>query len=60
VVEPQVAPRLTAPSVASDRSPAVITEVAIEVELPNGARVRVGNSAGASLLCDVFAALDRR
>jgi hypothetical protein len=46
--------------VASDRSPAVITEVAIEVELPNGARVRVGNSAGASLLCDVFAALDRR
>ena len=60
VVEPQVAPRLTAPSVANDRSPAVITEVAIEVELPTGARVRVGNGAGASLLCDVFAALDRR
>jgi transposase len=60
VAEPQAAPRLTAPSVASDPSPAVITEVAIEVEFPNGARVRVGNAAGASLLCDVFAALDRR
>jgi transposase len=60
VAEPRVAPRLTASSVASDPSPAVIAEVAIEVELPNGARVRVGNGAGASLLCDVFAALDRR
>jgi transposase len=59
VAEPQVAPRLTAPSVAGDPSPAAVTEVAIEVELPNGARVRVGNGAGASLLCDVFAALDR-
>jgi hypothetical protein len=35
-------------------------EIAIEVELPDGARVRVGSGAGASLLCDVFAALDRR
>jgi transposase len=60
VAEPQAAPRLTAPSVASDPSPAAVTEVAIEVELPNGARVRVGKGAGASLLCDVFAALDRR
>ena len=60
VAEPQTAPPLTAPSVASDPSPAVIVEVAIEVELPNGARVRVGNGAGASLLCDVFAVLDRR
>jgi hypothetical protein len=48
------------PSVASDPFPAAITEVAIEVEFPSGARVRVGNGAGASLLCDVFAVLDRR
>ena len=60
VTEPQTAPLLAAPSVASDPSPAAVTEVAIEVEFPSGARVRVGNGAGASLLCDVFAALDRR
>jgi len=35
-------------------------DIAAEVERPNGVGVRVGNSAGAALLCDVFAALDRR
>ncbi len=35
-------------------------DVAVEVSLPDGTRVRVGNGAHASLLSDVFAALDRR
>ena len=39
---------------------AAVIDVTVEVELPSGARVRVGNGAGAALLCDVFAALDRR
>jgi transposase len=60
VTEPQAAPLLSAPAVAVDPSGAAVMEVAIEVDLPNGARVRVGNGAGASLLCAVFAALDRR
>ena len=47
VAEPQVAPLLTAPPVASDPSGAAVTEIAIEVELPDGARVRVGSGAGA-------------
>src|SRR3954454_23462661 len=57
VAEPQAAPLLTAPVVAVDPSDAAVMEVAVEVDLPNGARVRVGSSAGAALLCDVFAAL---
>ena len=60
VVEPQAAPLLTAPAVAVDPSDAAVMEVAIEVDLPSGARVRVGSGAGASLLCAVFTALDRR
>ena len=60
VSERQPAPLLTASSVARDPSGAAVMEVTIEVELPNSARVRVGSGAGASLLCDVFAALDRR
>lgn len=60
VAEPRAAPLLTAPAVAVDPSDAAVMEVAVEVDLPSGARVRVGNSAGASLLCAVFAALDRR
>jgi transposase len=60
VAEPQTSPLLTAPALALDPSGASIMEVAVEVELPSGARVRVGNGAGAALLCDVFAALDRR
>jgi hypothetical protein len=39
---------------------AAAMDVAVEVSLADGTRVRVGNSAHASLLCDVFAALDRR
>ena len=58
--EPRAAPLLAASAVAVDPSDAAVMDVAVEVELPNGARVRVGNSAGASLLCAVFAALDRR
>ncbi|MGE4048964.1 MAG: transposase [Acetobacteraceae bacterium] len=60
VVQPQAAPLLPAPAVAVDPSDTAVMEVAVEVDLPNGARVRVGNGAGAALLCDVFAALDRR
>jgi hypothetical protein len=60
VAEPQAAPRLPAPAVAVDPSGAAGMDVAVEVELPDGVRVRVGNGAGAVLLCDVFAALDWR
>jgi transposase len=60
VAEAQAAPHLSAPAVAVDAPGAAVMEVAVEVDLPNGARVRVGNGAGASLLCAVFAALDRR
>jgi len=60
VTEPPGAPCLPAPTVEIAPSDTAVMEVAVEVDLPSGARVRVGNSAGASLLCAVFAALDRR
>ncbi len=60
VAEPPAAPLLPAPAVAGEPSGPATMDIAVEVELPNGARVRVGNGAGAALLCDVFAALDRR
>ena len=60
VAELQAAPLLAAPAVAVDPSDAAVMDVAVVVDLPNGARVRVGNGAGAALLCAVFAALDRR
>ena len=60
VAEPQAAPLLPAPAVADEPSGPATMDIAVEVELPTGARVRVGNGAGAALLCDVFAALDRR
>jgi transposase len=58
---PEAAPRLAAPVVVAPE-PACVTEmaVAVEVELPNGARVRVGTGANAALLRGVFAALDQR
>jgi transposase len=60
VAEPQAAALLPAPAVADGPSGPASMDIAVEVELPNGARVRVGNGAGAALLCDVFAASDRR
>lgn len=60
VAEPPAAPLLPAPAVAGEPSGPATMDIAVEMELPNGARVRVGNDAGAALLCDVFAALDRR
>jgi len=60
VAEPRTQPLLASPLPAGDPPGVAVMEVAVEVELSNGARVRVGNGAGASLLCDVFAALDRR
>jgi transposase len=60
VAEPQAAPLLPAPAAAVAPSGAAVMAIAVEVDLPNGARVRVGNGAGAALLCDVFAAVDRR
>jgi hypothetical protein len=60
VAEPQTQPLLASSLPTGDPPGAAVMEVAVEVELPNGAQVPVGNSAGASLLCDVFAALDRR
>ena len=60
VAEPQAAPLLTTSVVAVDPSDAAVMEAAVEVDLPGGVRVRVGNSAGASLLREVFAALGRR
>ena len=63
--EPQNAPALAPPSVpdappqgSECTSPAM--EIAVEVSLPDGTRVRVGKAAHAALLSQVFAALDRR
>jgi transposase len=55
---PEIAPLLAASVVTSE--PANGMDVAVEVELPNGARVRVGIGASAALLRGVFAALDQR
>lgn len=60
VAEPLAAPRLPAPAAAVDPSGAAVMDVAFEVELPDGVRVRVGNAAGAALLREVFAALGSR
>jgi len=65
VPEPQPSPLLPAPATAGElpQDPALAAaamEVAVEVELPNGARVRIGHGATAALLSGVFAALGRR
>ena len=65
VAEPQMPSLLVAPAVADEPphdpgSSSAAVGIAVEVDLPNGARVRVGNGASAALLCGVFAALDRR
>jgi transposase len=57
---PEPAPLLAAPVAASEPPRACGMDVAVEVELPNGARVRVGTGASAALLHGVFAALDQR
>jgi transposase len=65
VSEPQPPPLLAAPATAGQLSkdPGVATAVmdaAVEVDMPNGTRVRVCNGATAALLSGVFAALDQR
>ena len=63
--EPQTPPLLDGPSFpdapaqAPDQGSAAM-DAAAEIDLPDGTRVRVGNSASAVLLRDLFAALDRR
>lgn len=53
--------QLPAPSLASSAHVVKATlDIAVEVDLPSGARVRVGKSASAALLSSVFAALDQR
>jgi len=60
VPEPQTPPLLAAPDTACEPPPGAVMDVAVEVELANGARVRIGNGASAALLSGVFAALDQR
>ena len=57
---PEITPLLAAPAVAPEPACANAMDVAVEVALPNGARVRVGTGASAALLRGVFAALDQR
>jgi transposase len=64
VSEPQP-PLLAAPATVGElpKDPGVTTavmDVAVEVDMPNGTRVRVHNGATAALLSGVFAALDQR
>ena len=58
--EPERPPLLAGPARELELPVASAMDVAVEVELPNGARVRVSSGASATLLCGVFAALDRR
>jgi transposase len=58
--EPQPPPLLASPEPKFEPPAAVGMDVAVEVDLPNGARVRVSNGASTALLCGVFAVLDQR
>ena len=58
--KPETPPLLAGPEAVFEPPAAVGMDVAVEVELPNGARVRVSSGASAALLCGVFAALDQR
>jgi transposase len=65
VSEPQPPPLLAAPATAGElpKDPGAATavmDVAVEVDMPNGTRVRVSHGATAALLSGVFAALDQR
>jgi hypothetical protein len=65
VAEPQPPPLLAAPATAGElpKDPGVATavmDVAVEVDMANGTRVRVSHGATAALLSGVFAALDQR
>jgi transposase len=57
--EPQTPPLLAAPGTVCEPPRGAAIDVEVEVELPNGARVRIGNGASAALLSGVFAALDQ-
>ncbi len=58
--ELQTPPLLAAPAEQAGDPAACAMDVAVEVQLPDGTRVRVGKGAPAALLSGVFAALDRR
>ena len=66
VPEPQTPPLLVAPAAAGelvrDRGLGAAggIDVAVAVDLLNGARVRIGNGASAALLSNVFVALGQR
>ncbi len=66
VPEPPTPPLLAAPAAAGElaRDPGLGAaggiDVAVAVDLPNGARVRIGNGASAALLSNVFVALGQR
>ena len=63
--ECEMPPLLTSPEAAVEIPPepgpvAAGMNVAVEVDLPNGARVRIGKDASAAVLSGVFAALGQR
>ena len=66
VPEPQTPPLLAASAAVGEvvRDPGLGVaggiDVAVEVDLLNGARVRIGNGASAALLSNVFVALGQR
>ena len=65
VPEPEMPPLLTSPAAAVEKpsDPGPVSaglDVAVEVDLPNGARVRIGKDASAAVLSGVFAALGQR
>ena len=66
VPEPQTPPLLVAPAAVGElaRDPGLGAadgiDVAVEVDLLNGTRVRIGNGASAALLSNVFVALGQR
>ena len=59
VPEPETPPLLTSPAGAIEVSRDLATgmNVTVEVNLPDGSRVRIGNDASAAVLAGVFAAL---
>jgi transposase len=58
--EAETPPLLAAPITAAEPADMNTIDVTVEVALPDGTQVRVANGATATLLADVFTALDRR
>jgi len=57
---PETTPLLASPALAPELPCAGAMDVAVEVDLPNGAHVRIGIGASSALLRGVFAALEQR